>query len=227
MILPSTGLIALSIPVATTQTAPISTAEKPWPSSARVASTISVPNSRAGRVVTQSPRRNSLFRNAPRIARAGWRSGGGGSNQKTSAISTRQTPATVENASRTPIALAAGADHGPEQRAEHGRADRSPHRPPAPVARGREREPGERARPRDRGADALDEPRAEEEAEAVGKRDADARESTSVSPPITAARAPKREATIPPGTAASRTPIAKAAARTPTPAFERSNSRRK
>ena len=227
MIRPSTGLIALSIPVATIQTAPISAAEKPCPSSARVASTISVPNSRAGRVVTQSPRRNSLFRNAPRIARAGWRSGGGGSNQKTSAISTTQTPATVENAARTPIALAPAPITGPSS------APNTAAPIAVPIVRPRRSLGVASASQESAPAHVIEEPmpwtnRAPKRRPKLSASATPTLASvTSVSPPITATRAPKRDATIPPGTAASRTPIAKPAARTPTPAFERSNSRRK
>src|SRR5581483_4576901 len=149
---PSHGLIADSAAVAAIQTPPIAAAEKPRLSRASGTSTLSVPNRSACRL--RLGRRGLERRHHDRDQRA---DAGDGRERRPDAD---QAPGR--------------ADHRPEQRAEDAGGHRGPHRAAAPVARRREREPGERACPGQRGAEALDETGGEQRREVARERDADA-----------------------------------------------------
>ncbi len=101
------------------------------------------------------------------------------------------------------------ADDRPEQRPEHGGAHRRPDHLPAPLARGGREQPRERARPCERAAASLEEPRRGERTRSC-PANAKPRlaKPISVRPTRTARREPSRAAAAPPGSPPTSAPAA-------------------
>ena len=214
-------MITVSIAAAATQTAPMATAPSPSWSSASGASTFSVPKKSAGTVISQSPSRKSRSRIAATTNPSGWRSAGDGSRRSAGhqehdleGRDGGERPADADHARGR-------ADHRAEQRAEDGGAHRRAHRLAATLARGGERQPGEPARPGQRRAEALGEPRRDERPVTPGGGDTDTARGDEDEPredgaPRAAARGDDAA-----GIAPARTPRPYAATSAPTPPLER------
>ena len=148
-------------------------------------------------------------------------SGGIDSSCSVQTASTTARPASAVKTTARPTSAAAAPTHGPEERAEHGRADRGTDQLAAALARRGGEQPREGAGPREAAAAALQETGRGERPEALGESEAEAREPHQRQPDehCTPRAEPGggRSSRIPPTSA----PAAYAATSTPAPVFER------